>query len=61
MRQHGGPRISLQINADTDRWEVIQRRPGGKDAVVRDYATAGEAVEHVARANDLSGKAEEPS
>ena len=55
------PEFRYRFNADTDRWEVIQRRPGGKDAVIRDYATAGEAVEHVARANDLSGKAEEPS
>jgi len=55
------PEFRYRFNADTDRWEVIQRRPGGKDAIIRDYATAGEAVEHVARANDLSGKAEEPS
>ena len=55
------PEFRYRFNADTDRWGVIQRRPGGKDAIIWDYATAGEAMEHVARANDLSGKAEEPS
>jgi len=55
------PEFRYRFNADTDRWEVIQRPPGGRDAVIQDYATAGEAMEHVARANDMSGKTEEPS
>ena len=55
------PEFRYRFNADTDRWEVVQKRPRGKDAVIRDYATSGEAKEYVARANDLSGKAERAS
>jgi len=54
--------LRYRFNVDTSRWEVVQRSPGGVDAVIQDYATSGEAVEHVGRAkDDLLGKPEMPS
>jgi hypothetical protein len=55
------PEFRYRFNADTNRWEVIQRPAGGADAVIADYETSGEAVEHVTRATDQPGKVEEPS
>jgi len=46
------PTFRYRLNADTDRWEIVQRIAGGKDMVVCDYATADEARAHVVRDRD---------
>jgi hypothetical protein len=54
------PEFRYRLNADANRWEVVQRTDG-KDTVVQDYATADEAREHVVRAGETPGAPELPS
>jgi hypothetical protein len=45
------PEFRYALNTQTGRWEVMYWPANGVEAVVRDYASRGEAVEHVAYAN----------
>ena len=55
------PEFSVALNAHTSRWEVMYWPSGGTEVVVRDYATRGEAMEHVAYANSQRPKPPRPS
>ena len=50
------PEFSFALNAQTSRWDVMYWPRGGTEVVVRDYATRGEAMEHVAYANSQDPK-----
>ena len=50
------PEFSFALNAQTSRWEVMYWPLGGTEVLVRDYATRGEAMEHVAYANSQRPK-----